>query len=307
MPKLSDIADLGSVIWEHPANRGRKLHALANSVLWQLDKRLVARPRDVAIFENLKLKCYPDSHEASRVIYFNGWPDPIEMTFIERYLRPGDKVIDAGANVGIYTLLAAKLVGAPGKVIAIEPDAISAGRLKENVANNHLASVTIINGAIADYVGTAEFTLGSDTGNRFSSLGKASAPKQSVAVTTLDRIIAGEDFALCKMDVEGAEFSALKGCAASIARGTPAAWLMELTDRTLSRAGTSVAEVRDWLSGHDIDLWQYVPESNRLEAWELKPRRPGQVGDAIAITRRALGMVKERLGSSQTSLSPASS
>ena len=55
------------------------------------------------------------------MIYFNRLPDPAEMLFLKRYRCPGDGPIDAGANVGVYTLLMAGLVGSSGRVLAFEP------------------------------------------------------------------------------------------------------------------------------------------------------------------------------------------
>src|SRR4029079_6403356 len=128
--------NLTRLIWGHPANRGRRVRAVSLFVGWQFYKRLLRRPIDVTERGGLRFKCYPDSQDAGRMIYFNRLPDPAEMTFIKRYLRPGDAFIDAGANVGIYTLFAAQLVGPSGSVIAFEPDPGAADRLRENVDRN---------------------------------------------------------------------------------------------------------------------------------------------------------------------------
>ena len=92
-------------IWTHPANRGRRLRAVGRSLGWQCTKRLTGHSRDIRVFGDLRLRCYPDSCGAGIMIYTNGWYDYDDMHFVHRYLRPGDAVIDVGANIGVYTLL----------------------------------------------------------------------------------------------------------------------------------------------------------------------------------------------------------
>ena len=104
-------------------------------------KRLTGRSRDIRVFGDLRLRCYPDSCGAGIMIYTNGWYDYDDMHFVHRYLRPGDAVIDVGANIGVYTLLAASVVGDQGKVVAFEPGRQSFARLQENVQLNGLHQV----------------------------------------------------------------------------------------------------------------------------------------------------------------------
>lgn len=295
---MNTVGVVTKLIWDHPSNAGRRARAVAAAVLWQLYKRTIARPFDIDAF-GFRFRCYADSHEASRMLYFNGQPDPAEMTFLRRYLRPGDHVIDAGANVGVYTLLFASLVGPGGRILAFEPDRVAQARLAENVTSNALSNVTIRTAAIADFAGEADFNLGSDTGNSLSEIRPSDRGSQKVAVVTLDAEIAGTPFALCKMDVEGAEFAALKGAVQSIGAANPPVWLLELTNRTLGRSGTSVEEVRRWLDQHGFGLWRYDRDDNNLEPWQSRPRRPGHVGDAIAVAESQLDAVRARLAQSR--------
>ena len=291
---MSVAATLAKLIWDHPANRGRKVRALAGSVAWQCYKRTIARPFDLEVFGDLKFRCYPDSHEASRLIYFSGLPDPTEMMFLKRYLRPGDRAIDAGANVGLYTLYLASLVGPDGQVLAFEPDQVSGGRLRENVAINRLDNVTVRLAAVSDFTGTADFTAGVDIANCFSDLKEFGEERQQVEVVKLDSEVR-EPFAVCKMDVEGAEPAALRGAERLLAEANPPVWLLELTDRTLKRSGSSIESLRQWLLERGYRLWDYDADANALGEWEPRPRRPGFVGDAIAIADRKLEDVRSRL------------
>lgn len=282
---------VADVIWNHPANRGRKLEAMAKAVGWQLFKRTVGKPVQIRAFGGT-MRCYPDSEDAGRMIYFNGVPDPTEMAFLKRYLRPGDKVIDAGANIGIYSLYLSSLVGPGGHVLAFEPDPRNADRLRENIALNRLANVTVRQAAIADFTGTADFTQGADAGNALYSVRTYGRPPQQVEVTTLDREIGDASYSLCKMDVEGAEWAALKGTIKSLERSNPPVWQIELSEKMQAKTGASVADVQAWLRERGYELWRY---DGKLVPFVSLPRKLGHIGDAIAIASSALEMVRARL------------
>ena len=290
----STIATIAELIWTHPANKGRRIRTLGYSTAWQLYKRTVRRPIDIRAF-GLKFRCHSDSGDASRMIYFSGLPDPHEMLFLQRYLRPGDAAIDAGANVGVYTLLMASLVGTDGRVLAFEPADKAFAYLTMNVEMNDLRQVALRKAAIADFRGTADFNQGEDEANALSSLRESPLGRHPVDVVTLDSEIAERSYAVCKIDVEGAEFAALKGAEASLRMANPPVLLLELTNRTLMRSGRSVEEVKSWLKQRGYELWTYVPDANLLERWVERPRKPGQVGDAIAIATSRLEAVRSRL------------
>ncbi len=281
---------IAELIWGHPANRGRRLRTLIRSAAWQARKRLGRGPIQARLHHDLKIRCYPDSGDASRVFYYNGMPDPQEMLFLKHYLRPGDNVIDAGANIGIYTLFLASIVGPDGHVLAFEPDSLCASRLRENVLLNRLSNVTVKQAAVADYAGSAEFSLGGDEAGTFADLRKTERTQTVEVVRLADEKL---NFAAGKMDVEGAEPAALRG--ADLARQNPPVWLIELTRRTLSRSGTSLEYVVDLLRGHGYQLWAYDPDTRTLTEWRERPRKPGQVGDAIAIAQGHLDFVRQRL------------
>lgn len=285
------IFRLAELIWAHPANRRHRITALANALIWQLRKRLIRSPIDIA-YAGLKIRCYPDSHDASRIIYFNGMPDPKEMQFLKDYLRPGDNVIDAGANIGVYTLLMSAIVE-PGQVIAFEPDHKCAERLRENVKINQLSNVVVREAAISDFSGTALFSVGEDTAGSFANL-KSAAETNEVEVIRLDDEM-HDRVALCKLDVEGAETAVLRGAEESLRSHNPPVWIVELTRRTLNRSGTALEDVISLLNGHGFELWTYDPQARDLAEWTERPRKPGHVGDVIAVATSHLDEVRKRL------------
>jgi hypothetical protein len=75
--------------------------------------------------------------------YFEGGGEPEVQSALQQHLRPGMIFYDIGANIGFFSLLAARLVGKEGRVVAFEADPEIAGRLREHVARNEFGSITV--------------------------------------------------------------------------------------------------------------------------------------------------------------------
>ncbi len=122
-------------------------------------------------------------------------------------LNRGDTIVDVGANIGSFTVLAASLVGSTGRVIAVEPEARTYRRLLHNIATNALDNVTPVMAAIARESGTVQLNV-----NCVSSLssivtgrtGKAQAAPAMSLEQLLQRYRLGS-VDLLKLDCEGAE------------------------------------------------------------------------------------------------------
>jgi FkbM family methyltransferase len=144
-----------------------------------------------------------------------------------RYLvRPGDRCIDVGANIGVHTVRLAKLVGARGEVIAVEPDEELARRASNNVRLNNLANVRVIQAAASERPGDSVMLYRPDPGDpnraRASMLPHPYLTGSAATVQTisLDEIN-HEPVALIKIDVEGRESAVVAGAARTIEAYTP--------------------------------------------------------------------------------------
>jgi FkbM family methyltransferase len=145
-------------------------------------------------------------------------------------------VIDVGSNIGYYALLEARLVGASGQVIAIEPVPQNAAVLRENVQLNQRGNIAIHEMAIADHNGESPIYL-SPKSNWHSLLPLASRPTIMVTVSTLDRLVASARLPsvdLIRMDVEGYEIQILSGMRDTLRRYGPRL-LIELHPDLVSR------------------------------------------------------------------------
>ena len=69
-------------------------------------------------------------------------------------IKPGDIIVDVGANIGVFSVIASKLVGSRGRVVAIEPNSETVKRLERNVALNRLNNVTVYHAAVTGILGT---------------------------------------------------------------------------------------------------------------------------------------------------------
>jgi len=134
-------------------------------------------------------------------------------------LRPGMRVIDLGANIGYYTLLAAARVGPAGGVAAFEPDPTNAALLARSVAANGFTNVTLFPCAAAGASAAVDLLLDDSNGRM---VGPGTPGARRVQAVALDDLLGpGYRVDLIKMDIEGAEGLALAGMQMIIAANRP--------------------------------------------------------------------------------------
>lgn len=178
---------------------------------WQNPKilrDLMVEVKEIGIFEIRK-----NSDDIFHVLPF-GEKDVFEK--ISSLLSDGDCFIDAGANIGFYSILAAKLVGPRGRVIAVEMMPNTAAILKRHVEYNKVGHlVQVVEQALSDEPDqfiTARFTPGLFGQSSIAEGINPGGVEVTVKTTTLDKICTQPNMIrLIKMDLEGAEYRALKG------------------------------------------------------------------------------------------------
>jgi FkbM family methyltransferase len=228
--------------------------------MWQLRKRLSPRSSHVVTLPGgARMYCHADSSIGSQMFYFGPYTEYHELQFMTRFLRPGDGVIDAGANIGLYSLLAAPLVGPEGRVDAFEPGEGASGRFQANMDANAYAHVHLHRAALADREGDTTFSTGWDVSNRI-----VTGEGVTVPTVTLDTALSGEHYAYAKLDVEGAEYLALQGAAERLAAREPPVWQVEVFGSMLDEMGAGYDEVIDLLRGHGYRIASYDADRNTL-------------------------------------------
>ncbi len=192
--------------------------------------------------------------------------EPQYMSLFARLLRPGDTVLDLGANHGVYALKAALLVGPTGRVHAFEPNPRLARLVDMSLRMNGFAPWAQLHQvAASDQEGTARLFF-TDTYSGGGSLGGAvgqsdatGASKHGVdcRLVPLDTLFTDPAMRVdvIKMDVEGHEGPALRGMRNLLARSPDVRIMMEYGPQMMKASGMAAPEVCGFLDGLGLSAW----------------------------------------------------
>jgi FkbM family methyltransferase len=253
-------------IWRHPlASRNRGL-ALWRFFSWQISQRIRPRPVTVPFVEDSVLVVEKGMSGATGNIY-TGLLEFEDMAFILHSLRAGDIFADIGANVGAYTILAARNAGA--SVVSFEPIPSTFKKIQRNVEVNGVAGkVELMPYGVGDKAGKLSFTEAMDSINHVVS--EQEAEKHAtieVQVRTLDELLEGKIPVIFKMDVEGFEWPALNGAKSLLASPTLKAIVIELNGSG-ARYGFRDEEIHLLLKSYGFAPYSYEPFSRQLRKQE---------------------------------------
>jgi FkbM family methyltransferase len=252
-------------IINHPANEGKQIESLFRALNWQL----TAKSKEVTEIDFFGYKILVHNPEvARRLIYFHNYYDFNTMKFMERYLKPGDFFIDMGANIGIYSLLAASLVGKEGHIDSFEAFPTTFERLKENVERNDINHKFDLHPlATGESSKTINFTTKFDTRNFVVNNESKQALSDnhnlvSVSCVAIDDILSHyNNYAMAKIDVEGYELATLKGAQELLSNHNPPVLLMEMNE-AFSRYGYTALEIEMYLNEKGYDRAVYEAQNN---------------------------------------------
>lgn len=162
-----------------------------------------------------RLDGLPNSYVRTYQAYIvkGGWEEETTKLF-KSIVKEGDIVVDIGANIGYYTLMASSLVGPSGKVYAFEPDPINHSLLVKNIELNGFSNIVTEQKAVSDKNGKLKFYLNKDdVGAHTLYQPKFSCDVLDVESIRLDDYFSSKKIPInfIKMDIEGAELAALLG------------------------------------------------------------------------------------------------
>ena len=141
--------------------------------------------------------------------------EPDVTSVVRRFLRPGMSVVDIGANIGYFALLAASIVGSEGHVLAVEPNPRNARMLEASRRSNGFGQISICQIAAGREIGllVLNTTHSNGTTSAASDDMNELLNAETVASLPLDSLVtSGRRVDFIKVDVEGAEYNALYGC-----------------------------------------------------------------------------------------------
>jgi FkbM family methyltransferase len=210
-------------------------------------------------------------------------------------LRPGDGVLDIGANIGWYAAVLGRAVGPAGYVHAFEPDPINGAVLRHNVDIDALRHVGVHPVALADRSGTMELTLSAANlgDHRLSSGFATSRETRTVDVVRLDDLIEQDQIDLSrlrviKVDTQGAENMIMRG-APKLFANLPAqtAVLIEFAPNLLAAHGPAEIEsFIDTVTALRRPLWMLrrasIAKTNSHRLRQLATKL-GSLGDEWAV------------------------
>jgi FkbM family methyltransferase len=232
-------------------------------------KRLVLRFLPERLLQNLK-----KIHYARRLRQTDAAAEP-DLQILRHLIRPASRVIDIGANVGLYTKFMAGLVGPWGKVYTIEPVPQTFDILSSNIDKLGLINVETFNVAVSDQDGFVQmqvphYKTGGENFYEARIIPETTASELrtvEVHARTLDSLFGPEDrIEFVKCDVEGHERSCLRG-ASELLKTSRAAWLIEISGSPDQR-DSAAAEVFALMASHGYEAYWF-------DGRHLNHRRPG--------------------------------
>jgi FkbM family methyltransferase len=221
-------------------------------------------------------------NDISGQVYIAGCWEPNEFAFLDRILQPGMTFLDVGANDGMYTVFAAKRVGAEGTVWSFEPSTRELERLRFNLDLNGLTS-RVFPVALADVTGQAQFMVagyeheGHNTLGAFAYEGVTGAT-ETVELRKLDDLVAESPLPqidVLKMDVEGAELRVLRG-AVSVLKNHRPIILFEVSESSLRNQGTNGSELVEFVRQQGYTIYAFDSSTGLVI-----PASPGASADNL--------------------------
>jgi FkbM family methyltransferase len=209
-------------------------------------------------------------------LYTTGMWEKNEAACFKRHIHSGMVVLDIGANVGYYSLLAAGNVGASGKVFAFEPEPSRHRLLEKNIQANGCKQIVSVQMAVSNKTGTARLYLDPGKNPGDHRLYDSNDGRESIVVETvrLDDFFRDNDSPIhfIKMDIQGTEMAALEGMGDIIKRNDDLVILTEFWPEGMRKCGFSPIQFLNTLAGQGFRL-HIVADENKA----LKQREPAQI------------------------------
>ncbi|MCX6715589.1 MAG: FkbM family methyltransferase [Candidatus Taylorbacteria bacterium] len=244
---------------------------------------LILNPTDLGVSGQLALGVY----------------ERFETKLFRRAVKAGMNVLDIGANIGYYTVIASRLTGSSGQVFAFEPEPVNQEFLKKNIAINSLKNVTPVAMALSNTVGKHKLYLTEDNKGTHALADNRSTGKYILVDTnTLDAFLdkhGSPRIDIMKVDIEGAEALALDGMYQTLSGNPNIMLFVEIHPRAIARFGRSAEELLGKLFGlgfelfildEDKDIILPLPKTDHLLFLKSFPRNRDAGKNIIAVRNK---------------------
>lgn len=190
--------------------------------------------------------------------YFKYFPTTYEadnFELLEEHCKPGAVIIDIGAHIGLFSVIASQVTGEKGKVYAFEPAPSTYGLLQKTVAINHKESVIeTFQKAVGKETGKITFFISDDQADNSNSLVQYKEDRSlhgiDVAVTSIDNFVQEKNISrldFIKIDVEGAEYDTLQGAVHTLKNLRPVC-IVAIHPEPIAAKGDKLEDIYDLIS-----------------------------------------------------------
>ena len=251
-------------LFDAPYNRKRPFFALRRFVYWKFIRLLKLKNLRYGLWDGRVLLLNHDSQQSMWIMY-NYWVDWEEFNLIRRYVQPDDVVFDIGTNIGSYTIWLSRIIDVKGRIHSFEPDKRNFAMLQTNISLNKAADrVNANNFAVSDVDGELHFTSHLDGENHIAGVGEGNVviiPSKKLDTYVQEQGI--DRIAYMKIDVEGFEYSVLKGGSQLLSEKRVDILQLEI-NVTLQNSGVSVDDLLQFLQRFEYILCRFDVDAGRL-------------------------------------------
>ncbi len=271
-------------------------------------RRMVGKPRHLSncvtgqLLQLRDFQIYVDPFDTQigRIIWDHGQYETHIQAALKTLLKPGDTLLDIGANIGYHSLFASRCVGPSGSVVAVEMSPENNTLFRASIAANQMMNIVLHETAVAEREVRLQFCVTPGTGNgmlvndylqqRIKHEPESFSQPTIVNAVTIDSLIpSGQRVDVVKIDIEGSELRALRGMNRVLRESRPAI-VFEFCPTLLENiGGIEPEEVLNYLRDFGYELRHLhrrsLPNDPALSNQELSRRtqRSGLI-DVIATT-----------------------
>jgi FkbM family methyltransferase len=190
----------------------------------------------------------------------HGRYDPQLVAYMRRALEPGMTVVDIGANIGYFAVLAASLVGPAGRVIAVEPEPTTAAILAANLWRNGAHNAEVLPLAAMAHTGHVPLIV-NESGRSGNWVLPGGPAERMVPCARLDELLDDGPVHFVKTDAQGADHLAIRGMEGTLARSPDVSMVIEFAPTIPDLHGETTLEVLRYLQSLGFAIGPMTEES----------------------------------------------
>ena len=259
---------------------------IGSELIMYLKKRSESNKKPYDVGNGIKMYIdYTDRRQLNLILRRDR--EKITKEVFLKNINKGDTIIDCGANIGEFSLLAARKVGPTGKVISIEPARKIATKLKENFLLNNFDNFKILELAVGDKPHKAtlyEHGISEASSLDSTLLGKPTTGTSEIQVETLDNIISSLDIDkvdMIKIDVDAFEYETLLGCRESFSKNRIKNILCEVHYSLLKKRGINDNMIYDMLKKNGFSVEFIVKDEAAKVVYILASYVKGKISENL--------------------------